>query len=55
MAITDGEREFLLVWILLGAFASLIINSLISAISPENSLIIGIAGVLALAWMFRLR
>jgi hypothetical protein len=55
MAITHGEGEFLFVYILLGMFFSLIINALISSISPENSLIIGIAGVLALAWIFKLK
>jgi len=55
MTITTGEQEFLVVWILMGAFCSLIINSLISSISPGNSLVIGIAGVLVLAWIFKLK
>jgi hypothetical protein len=55
MAITQGETQYLMIIVLLGIFLSLIINSVLSSISPENSLVIGIAGVLALAWIFKLK
>jgi hypothetical protein len=53
--ITNQEQEFIVIWILFGAFASLIINAIISSISPANSLVVGIAGVLVLAWVFKLK
>jgi hypothetical protein len=55
MAITNSELEFIFIWILFGAFASLIINSLTSAVSPQTSLVVGLTGVLAIAAIFRLK
>ena len=55
MAITKSEQEFLFTWILMGAFFSLIIDKLVSAISPENALEIGIGGVLVLAYIFKIK
>jgi hypothetical protein len=51
MAITTGETEYLIVILLVGGFATMIINSLFTI----NNLTVGILGLLAVAYIFKLK
>ncbi len=51
MAITSQELEYIFIIILIGGFATLIINALFNT----SNLIVGVIGLLVVAYLFKLK